>query len=197
VPYPVQRLHAVLKSGGLPDDAKAVQKLTDGLEQIAGAWPRWFVEQYRLTDTEIAEALKEIIKDANRLGARFGADADPQRQIESILSGHSSMWPLDLDKLREYLRNLAQWADFNIPFYSRGWRGRPSATEPTDWLFVRLYELAAEIGEAPPGRGTRFYRFVKGCAELLAIELPNLEEAAFIKRLKRALLDERWLRAMG
>jgi hypothetical protein len=190
------QLVQVLKHGGLPHDARAVQCLADGLEQIAGTWPRWFVEQHRLADLEIAGALAKIIADANRLAAHFSADADPQYQLESILGAYCPGWPLDLGQLRAQLRHLALKAAFFAPFYSRGWIKQPTDADAHNWLFVGLHALAAQIGGMPPRHGARFYRFVKGCAELLAIDLRNIEEAALMKRLKRALRDERWRRAM-
>jgi hypothetical protein len=186
------RLQQVLRAGGLPASADAVDLLRAGLvgnankPGIADRYPAWVVVAQQLSDRAMSTRLKLIASSAARLSALL-AD-DPQQQLEAFLG---SVLPksisTDFALQQAFLAALGQIPSLHARVRAESPRKSVRRTEPEDWLFRELFELAAEIKGQPPRPGILFGRFVRGCAKLLDIDLRHLGEDALRRRFQRRI----------
>lgn len=174
-------LEQILQLGRLPRDSAAIDGLRKGLIRIAGDYSAWAIIQQQFSDRELAKRFTQI----SRLSDEFVGllTDDPQLQLASILGGK---WPgraeVDLDRLREMHDTVSAIATLHAKVYDEGSRKRPRRTEPEDWLFRQLYDLATKISGRPPNIAAPLYRYTIGSAKLLGIDLRHIGEQAFIKR---------------
>src|SRR5262249_37601096 len=111
---------------------------------------------------------------------------DPQLQLASILSAKwSGRAAVDLTQLREMHDTVSAIATLHARVYAEGSRKRPRRSEPENWVFQQLYDLATEIRGSRPNIAAPLYRYMMGCAKLLGLNLRHIDEGAFLKRAQR------------
>jgi hypothetical protein len=174
-------LKQILQLGRLPRDGAAIDRLGEGLVRIADDYSAWAIVQQQLSDRELARKFAQV----TRLSDEFvGLLAnDPQLQLASVLS---AKWPgrpaVDFTRLREMHDTVSAIATLHATVYAAGSRKRPRRTEPENWLFRQLYDLATEIRGSRPNIAAPLYRYTMGCAKLLGVDLRHIGEEAFLKR---------------